>query len=483
MFIRPQQDPQPSVPGITAGDEAAMHAYWDADLKCWFASDGYQIWFGVNADQLMHTSLPDLLGPITFRENEPYIRAALGGAPQHFDSIAVRHDGIARPSLTCYLPHIVDGQVAGFTMQISETSEHHTTWESFKQLADQFARISTLERSPGFEWLPAHRYGQMGSWRWEIDTDITSWSSALYELFGRDQRLMPPSLAEHPAFYTPASWKLLRQAVDQTLVTGEPYALELEYIHSSGRRGWMETRSNVERDPASGRPLALYGTAHDITAQRMKRESGVQAARIAELEKALLACKARIAELEVALVHAQSVAEHGVPAPARLTNLHLTLMACADEARAGAAPGITVLAESVPECEPAWVMVDGQGLKRAVRHLLANACDAMPRGGALVLALVDTAWLALPGMPTGQPMVGFQVRDTGYGMDADTLLCAREAFFTTKPGRTGAGTGLAQVRDFARNAGGFLWLESAVGSGTTATILLPACAGLAGVPD
>lgn len=480
MFIRSPQDPQPSVPGITKDEEASMHAYWDAELKCWFASHDYCKWFGIKSDKLMHTSLRDLMGPTLFRENEPYIRAALAGAPQHFESIAVDPDGVSRTSMACYLPHIVNGEVAGFSMQISEISEHHTTWESFKQLADQFSRISTLQRNPDLYALPAHRYGQMGSWRWEIDSDVTSWSNTLYEIFGRDRNLKPPSFAEHPALYAPSSWKLLQRAVNQMLTTGEPYSLELEYIHSSGRKGWLEARSNAERDPASGRLVALHGTAHDITALRLSRESSVQAARIAELEKALLASKTRIAELEMALVHAQSVAAQGVEAPPRLVDLGSMLQTCADEVRMAARHGITLLLETDPAGTAVWAMVNPAGLKLALRHLLTNACEAMPGGGALVLGLVDTDRCPLAEMPTSQSMVGFQVRDTGGGMDADTLLCAREAFFTTKVGRPGAGMGLAMVRRFAQNAGGFLLLESAPGLGTTATILLPAAKGLPG---
>lgn len=482
MFIRPQQDLHHSVPVMTRDDEASVHAYWDTELNCWFASNSYNQWFGINPEQLTHTSLKDLLGPTLFRENEPYIRAALAGAPQHFESIAIRPDGAARTSMTCYLPHIVDGEVAGFTMQISQTSEHHTTWESFKQLADQFSRISALERRGDFYALPAHKYGLMGTWRWEIDTDVTSWSNTLYEIFGRDRRLMPPSFAEHPSLYTPSSWKLLQRAVTQMLATGEPYSLELEYIHSSGRKGWMETRSNAERDPASGRLLALHGTAHDITAQRLSRESGIQAARIAELEKALMASKARIAELEVALVHAQSAAVQGVEARPRLVNLALMLQTCADEVRSATGPEITVVLDSAPAAQPAWALVDAQGLRMALLRLLANACESMPAGGALAVGVVDTASNALPQMPTSRPMVGFQVRDTGTGMDADTLLCAGEAFFTAGPGQTDAGRGLAMVRSFARKAGGLLLLESAPGVGTTATIWLPASTGLPGVP-
>ena len=69
MFTRSPPDPHASVPGITRDGEASMHAYWDTELKCWFASNGFSQWFGINSEQLTHTSLKDLLGPTLFREN------------------------------------------------------------------------------------------------------------------------------------------------------------------------------------------------------------------------------------------------------------------------------------------------------------------------------------------------------------------------------------------------------------------------------
>ncbi|MCZ2496827.1 PAS domain-containing protein [Xylophilus sp. Kf1] len=474
MYIRHPQEPPPGLPRVDRGDDASMHAYWDTDLKCWFASDGYHEWFGIQAEQLSNTSLADLLGPTLFRENEAYIQAALAGAPQHFESIAVSPAGVARTSMTCYLPHLVDGQVAGFTMQISETSEHHTTWESFKQLAEQFSRTNSLQRNPDLYNLPVQQYGLMGAWRWEVDTDVTSWSNTLYEIFGRDRRLKPPTFAEHPNFYTPSSFKLLERAVAQMVSTGEPYLLELEYIHSSGRKGWIEARSSAERDPASGRLLALRGTAQDITARRLDRESAAQAARIAELERALRASQARVDELEVALVHAQAAVDQGqVPAGASLVDLSSMLQCCADELRATAPHGITLRVETDPAGLAHCVRADAECLQMAVSHLTANAREAMPQGGTLVLGLVDTARRPVPQMPTARSMVGLQVRDSGCGMDADTLRRAREAASTSQSCPPTGGGGLATVHTFAQRVGGFLVLESAPGLGTTATLLLP----------
>jgi CheY-like chemotaxis protein len=65
------------------------------------------------------------------------------------------------------------------------------------------------------------------------------------------------------------------------------------------------------------------------------------------------------------------------------------------------------------------------------------------------------------------------ITDNGAGMPAEIVARVFEPFFTTKALGEGTGLGLSQVYGFARQSGGFLKLESAVGKGTTVSILLP----------
>src|SRR5262249_31867054 len=113
----------------------------------------------------------------------------------------------------------------------------------------------------------------------------------------------------------------------------------------------------------------------------------------------------------------------------------------------------------------AYALVDPSQLTSALLNLCVNAREAMgDEGGALTIS-IET--------PHGAETVRIVVEDTGCGMSPEIAARAIEPFFTTKGHGKGTGLGLSMVFGFARQSGGDLWIESAVGKGTTMTMLLP----------
>ena len=119
----------------------SMLAYWDRDLKCRYANRAYETWFGVNPDHLLGTSLRDLLGPELFAMNEPHMRKALAGERQVFERIVPGPGGVQRPALAEYIPDVVDGEVRGFMVQVTNLTELKETQDALKREAQLRARI------------------------------------------------------------------------------------------------------------------------------------------------------------------------------------------------------------------------------------------------------------------------------------------------------------------------------------------------------
>jgi two-component system cell cycle sensor histidine kinase/response regulator CckA len=123
------------------------------------------------------------------------------------------------------------------------------------------------------------------------------------------------------------------------------------------------------------------------------------------------------------------------------------------------------------------VKVDVSQFEQVVVNLAVNARDAMPDGGKLIIKTAnvsadEAAQLSYKGMPAAD-YVRIDITDTGTGIPADIIDKIFEPFFSTKEVGKGTGLGLSTVYGIVKQTGGFIYVDSEPGKGTSFRILLP----------
>jgi PAS domain S-box-containing protein len=233
----------------------SLIGYFGNDLLNRFGNQAYADWFGVDPTKMAGMHIREVIGEERYQLNLPYIEAALRGERQQFERAILSPDRKQiRHSLADYIPDIVDGEVLGFYVQVSDVTNVKNTEHAL---------------------LEAQKMGGVGSFCLDIVSDRWTASEVLDDIVGIDsgylrtldgwtQRVHPDEREEMLAYWQKSVAEKTKVEWDHRVVRA-----------SDGAVRWVHTLGNFVCDER-GEPVQFIGSIQDITERKLKDERLVE---------------------------------------------------------------------------------------------------------------------------------------------------------------------------------------------------------------
>ena len=482
---------------LVADTAPAYIVQCDAERRFTFVNRAYAERFGLTPEDVVGKYVWEIVGERGYAAFQRYVDEVLAGKRVEFEQ-EIPYETIGPRWIHCaYAPHRgADGSVQGLVAVITDISERKAAEAA---LRESNARLELAQSAGGIT-----------IWEWEPDTDWSSYTPEFCNLFGLPPGTPPLSYEEWREFVHPDDRDRVIEDLDAALAGERPYDTEYRVVWRDGSTHWLASRGRLL--PAQpGRPRRMIGINFDVS---RRREAEAQLRQLDRLETVarLAGGVAHEANNQMTVVSGAATfilrrgglpeevledAEHIRQAAERTAAITQQLLAFSrrqvlqprvldlDAAVRGfeaiirrtVGEDIRLRLELAPTI--GRVRIDEGQLQQVLLNLTLNARDAMPSGGTLTLA---TREIDLDGPPPLDShgvrirrgrYVELSVRDTGVGMDGRTVSHVFEPFFTTKGVGRGTGLGLSTVYGIVKQSSGYVFVESAVGQGTTLRILLP----------
>jgi two-component system, cell cycle sensor histidine kinase and response regulator CckA len=385
-----------------------------------------------------------------------------------------------------------DGQVIGLLGVSRDITSQKRTEEEIRQ-SQQKLRIH-IEHTP------------LAVVEWDLDFRVSAWNPSAERIFGYSPE---EAIGQHAGFIIVPKFRELISQVWRDLLaqTGGTRSTN-DNLTKSGRIISCEWYNTALIDD-SGRVLGVASLVQEVTEQ-VALEGQLRQSQKMEAIGRLAGGVAHDFNnlLTVILGYAQTLADR-LPAGSKLADSTVQIKSAAERAagitrqllafsrKQVLSPQIIDLNDillnidsllrrligedvevlTVPAANLGSVKADPGQIEQVIMNLALNARDAMPHGGKLTL---ETANVELDGTYSKEHVpiepgsyVMFVVSDNGVGMPPEVQARIFEPFFTTKEVGKGTGLGLSTVYGIIKQSGGFIWVYSEPGQGTSFKIYFP----------
>ena len=445
------------------------------------------------ADVLHKRTIYDFIEPAYHDLTRSTIAKVLETGTVHgYETMVQGSSGHRAPYYTRVAPLVdADGKVDTLVLVATDVSQ-------IKQVEAQYAEAQAMLRH-------VLATTEMGMWWWDVETNEGGYDAQTATIFGfepgQGTSLEPVMSRIHPDDAAHVQAALAAAVATETGVYGP---LEHRVARPDGSVRWVRANGRW----MGGATRRMAGGTVDITERKLLEEQLAQAQKLESIGRLAGGIAHDFNNLLTAIVSYNEFAMMELPEGSPVERDLQQVRAAADRSIALTSqllafarqqiiePKVTlvdpivlgvdqlirrVLGETIEVVtvldarRP--VRVDVNQFEQVLLNLSTNARDAMPGGGRLTLRSsdvdLDATAAAAHGLPPGA-WVQLEVTDTGEGIPAALVPRVFEPFFTTKDLGKGTGLGLATCHGIVAQNHGQITVTSAVGKGTTFTILLPA---------
>jgi PAS domain S-box-containing protein len=350
-----------------------------------------------------------------------------------------------------------------------------------------------------------------GIWERDLATDRVTWSNIAPTAFGLPSQAVPATGADFLALVHPDDRPAFADAIDRAIKEHTDLVAEFRVVSADGATRWVFARARTVYD-SEGRALRLIGVNVDITERKSLEAQLRQAQKMEAIGQLAGGIAHDFNNMLTAILGNANLILDDAPPDAVQRDEALEIVRAAERASAltrqllafgrkqmmqPAAVDLNALVidmsqmlkrligehiELVTSLESPLPIVraDPSQIEQVVLNLVVNARDAMLTGGRLSLTTaafdLDDEYVMEHVVIEPGRYVMLAVSDTGTGMTEETKRRVFEPFFTTKERGKGTGLGLATVYGIVKQSGGYVWVYSEWGHGTTLKVYLPVAA-------
>ena len=228
-----------------------MIAVVDRDYRYLLANRAFLRYRRKEREDVVGRLIWEVLDPNAVRDIiKPKLDECFAGQAVNFEMQYVYADGGPRDLLISYFPIEGENGVDRVACVLQDITIRKRAEEALKQSQHQMAE--------------AQRLARVGSWTWDVQTDVLTWSEELYTIYGENPETFRPTYTSFLAHVHPDEREAYAKAIAQGLEDLRPFSYRRRIVRPDGQIRTIDSYINIVAD-AHGKPRRMVGASQDVT--------------------------------------------------------------------------------------------------------------------------------------------------------------------------------------------------------------------------